>query len=96
MRACHWWVCRTHKWARSHLQCRLGKFAQGSKEERQEGIVSIEKIAKAKSSKEAWEILGIFFKGVDCVKRVRLQTIHVKFEVVHIKWVNLESEAVLV
>ena len=31
---------------------------------------TFEKIAKAKLSKEAWEILSIFFKGVDCVKRV--------------------------
>ena len=26
----------------------------------------------AESSKETWEILGIFFNGVDCVKRVCL------------------------
>ena len=36
---------------------------------------TFEKIAKVESSKEAWEILGIFFKGVDHVKRVRLQTL---------------------
>ena len=47
--------------------------------------LTFEKISKAKSSKEAREILGIFFKGVDCVKRVRLQTLHVKFEVAHMK-----------
>ena len=29
---------------------------------------TFEKIAKAESSKEAWEILGIFFKGVAHVK----------------------------
>ena len=46
---------------------------------------TFEKIAKAESSKEAWEILGIFFKGVDCVKRVRLQTLHAEFEVAHMK-----------
>ena len=46
---------------------------------------TFEKIAKAKLSKEAWEILSIFFKGVDRVKRVRLQTLRVEFEVAHMK-----------
>ena len=46
---------------------------------------TFEKIAKEKLSKEAWEILGIFFKGVDCVKRVRLRTLCVEFEVAHMK-----------
>ena len=43
---------------------------------------TFEKIAL---SKEAWEILGIFFKGVAHVKRVRLQTLRVEFEVAHMK-----------
>ena len=46
---------------------------------------TLEKIAKAESSKETWEILGIFFNGVDRVKRVRLQTLHAEFEVAHVK-----------
>ena len=46
---------------------------------------TFEKIAKAELSKEAQEFLGIFFKGVDCVKRVRLQTLRAEFEVVHMK-----------
>ena len=46
---------------------------------------TFEKIAKIESSKEAWEILGIFFKGVAHVKRVRLQTLRVEFEVAHMK-----------
>ena len=46
---------------------------------------TFEKIAKEKSYKEAWEILGIFFKGIDCVKRARLQTLYVEFEVAHMK-----------
>ena len=43
---------------------------------------TFEKIA---SSKEAWEILGIFFKGVNCVKRVCLKTLRAEFEVAHMK-----------
>ena len=46
---------------------------------------TFEKIAKAESSKKVWEILGIFFKGVDRVKRVHLQTLHAEFEVAHVK-----------
>ena len=46
---------------------------------------SFEKISKAKSSKEVWEILGIFFKGVDLVKKFCLQTLYAKFEVAHMK-----------
>ncbi|XP_050242378.1 uncharacterized protein LOC126691373 [Quercus robur] len=46
---------------------------------------TFEKIAKAESSKEAWKFLGIFFKGIDCVKRVRLQTLRAEFEVIHMK-----------
>ena len=45
----------------------------------------LEKIAKVESSKETWEILGIFFNGVDRVKRIRLQTLRVEFEVAHVK-----------
>ena len=40
---------------------------------------TLEKIAKAKSSKETWEILGIFFNGVNREKRVRLQTLRAEF-----------------
>jgi len=40
---------------------------------------TLEKIAKAKSSKETWEILGIFFNGVNREKRVRLQTLRDEF-----------------
>ena len=46
---------------------------------------TFEKTAKAKSNKESWEILGIFFKGVDRVKRVHLQTLFAKFEVAQMK-----------
>ncbi|XP_075665396.1 uncharacterized protein LOC142635067 [Castanea sativa] len=47
---------------------------------------TFEKIAKVELSKEAWEILGIFFKGVDRVKRVCLQTLGAEFEVAHMKY----------
>ena len=46
---------------------------------------TLEQIAKAESSKETWEILGIFFNGVDCVKRVCLQTLCAEFKVAHMK-----------
>ncbi|XP_023898831.1 uncharacterized protein LOC112010708 [Quercus suber] len=46
---------------------------------------TFEKIVKVESSKEAWETLGNFFKGVNCVKRVRLQTLCVEFEVAYMK-----------
>ena len=46
---------------------------------------TFEKIAKAKLSIEAWEILGIFFKGVDREKRVCLQTLCAEFEAAHMK-----------
>ena len=46
---------------------------------------TLEQIAKAESSKETWEILGIFFNGVDRVKRVCLQTLSAEFEVAHMK-----------
>ena len=36
---------------------------------------TFEKFAKANSSKEAWKTLDIFFKGVDRVKMVQLQTL---------------------
>ena len=45
----------------------------------------MEKIFKAESSKETMEILGIFFNGVDHVKRVCLQTLRAEFEVAHVK-----------
>ena len=46
---------------------------------------TFEKIAKAESSKEAWDILAIFFKVVDYGQRVHLQTLCAKFEVAHMK-----------
>ncbi|KAJ0972576.1 hypothetical protein J5N97_020535 [Dioscorea zingiberensis] len=46
---------------------------------------TFEKISEAQSSKEAWEILITFFKGVDRVRKVRLQTLRAEFEVAHMK-----------
>ena len=41
---------------------------------------NFEKIARATTAKEAWEILQNSFKGADKVKRVRLQTLRGEFE----------------
>ena len=46
---------------------------------------NFDKIAEATSSKKAWETLSTIFKGVDWVKRVRLQTLRAEFEVTHMK-----------
>ncbi|KAJ0967664.1 hypothetical protein J5N97_024581 [Dioscorea zingiberensis] len=46
---------------------------------------TFEKISEAKSSKEVWEILSTFFKGVDRVRKVRLQTLRAEFEAAHMK-----------
>ena len=44
-----------------------------------------EKVASAAKAKEAWEIQHNNFKGVDKVKKVRLQTLHGEFESLHMK-----------
>ena len=46
---------------------------------------NFEKIARANTAKEAWEILQNSFKGGDKVKRVRLQTLRGEFEALKMK-----------
>ncbi|GLU04365.1 hypothetical protein SLE2022_215160 [Rubroshorea leprosula] len=49
-----------------------------------------EKVATATKAKEAWGILENNFKGIDKVKKVRLQTLRSEFESLHMR----ESESV--
>ena len=44
-----------------------------------------EKIAQASTSKRAWDILGNAFKGIDKVKKVRLQALRGEFEMLQMK-----------
>ncbi|GJW52284.1 copia-type polyprotein [Tanacetum coccineum] len=50
-----------------------------------------EKVANATTSKEAWEILQNAFKGIDKVKRVRLQSLRGEFKKLQME----ESETIL-
>ncbi|CAH9069840.1 unnamed protein product [Cuscuta europaea] len=48
--------------------------------------VMFEKVSNATTSKEAWEILHNSFKGLDKVKRIRLQTLRGEFEQLKMKY----------
>ncbi|XP_071714530.1 uncharacterized protein [Rutidosis leptorrhynchoides] len=51
-----------------------------------------EKIANASTSKEAWEILQSTYKGAECVKQVRLQTLRGELEAMKMKETEGVSE----
>ncbi|XP_026417061.1 uncharacterized protein LOC113312528 [Papaver somniferum] len=53
---------------------------------------SFEKISRAANAKKAWEILQNSFKGVDKVKKVRLQTLRGEFESLSMKESELISD----
>src|SRR4051812_23715845 len=44
-----------------------------------------EKVANASTLKEAWEILGNSLRGIDKVKKIRLQTLSGEFEKLHME-----------
>ncbi|KAJ0077724.1 hypothetical protein Patl1_36458 [Pistacia atlantica] len=46
---------------------------------------TFEKISEATSSKEVWDKLAIIYKGVERVKKQRLQTLRGEFETAHMK-----------
>ena len=46
---------------------------------------AFEKISEAKMAKKAWEKLQTSYKGADPIKKVRLQTLRVEFETLHMK-----------
>jgi hypothetical protein len=46
---------------------------------------TLEKVAEAMTSKQAWEILASIFKGDERVKQVRLQSLRGEFEALHMK-----------
>ena len=42
-----------------------------------------EKISEAKTKKEAWVTVQILYKGDECVKQMKLQTLKGEFEFLH-------------
>nr|XP_010907207.2 premnaspirodiene oxygenase-like [Elaeis guineensis] len=50
---------------------------------------SFQKNIEAASSKEAWDIIAIIFRGDECVRQIRLQTLRAKFEDI-----RMESESI--
>ena len=49
------------------------------------GRVSFERVAEATTSKEAWKILTTIYKGVERVKRIRLQNLRGDLEAAQMK-----------
>lgn len=46
---------------------------------------NFEKISKAATSKEAWDILGKYYTGGNKGKRIKLQSLRRKFELMHME-----------
>ncbi|KAI0529129.1 hypothetical protein KFK09_001676 [Dendrobium nobile] len=46
---------------------------------------NFEKVASASTSEQAWEILQVAYKGIDKIKKIRLQTLQVEFEALQMK-----------
>jgi gag-polypeptide of LTR copia-type len=54
-----------------------------------------EKVAGATTSKEAWEILQITYKGADWIKQIRLQTLRCEFEMLRMNNTEEVSEYII-
>ena len=88
----HQWVCRTHCQARSCLHCEAESRIIGRKRRVHYCYLikgwmthSLKRSLKWHQVNKHGRSLAQIFKGVDCVKRVRLQTLQAEFEAAHMK-----------
>jgi hypothetical protein len=49
------------------------------------GCYNFEKVSEAATSKELWDKLGVIYKGVERVKKLRLQKLREEFETTRMK-----------